>query len=80
MRKLTNQTNAFKLELNALNEKQNYSNLNIGERAALGIIPSAAQVKTVLHHSNDRKLIVEVEATHDLVIFLGNVFLTCNDI
>ena len=74
LRKLTNQTAAFKLELTALNEKNNYSNLNLGERAELGIIPSAAKIKTQLRHSNEKKLILELEVTHDLVIFLGTKF------
>ena len=72
IRKLTNQNQAYKIELESLHDKSNSKsdNLTNGERAKLGIIPSAASIEARLEHSNDGRLLVEIEVSHDLVIFL----------
>ena len=72
IRKLTNQNQAYKIELESLHDKSNSKsdNLSNGERAKLGIIPSAATIEARLEHSNDGRLLVEIEVSHDLVIFL----------
>ena len=71
MRKLTSQKEALKMEMNSLKVEKGVQNLSIGERAQKGIIPAGTEIKSRLIHAPDGRLLVEIEVTNDLVIFLG---------
>ena len=66
---MTNQNQAYKIELDSL-QKSNTKPIDENQRAKLGIIPAAASIEATLEHSNDGRLLVDIEVSHDLVIFL----------
>ena len=66
---MTNQNQAYKIELDSLH-KSNPKSIDENKRAELGIIPAAASIEATLEHSNDGRLLVDIEVSHDLVIFL----------
>ena len=78
VRKLTSQKEALKMEMNSLKVEKGVQNLSIGERAQKGIIPAGTEIKSRLVHAPDGRLLVEIEVTNDLVIFLGNWSLISN--
>ena len=51
-------------------QKSNPKSIDENKRAELGIIPAAASIEATLEHSNDGRLLVDIEVSHDLVIFL----------